>query len=48
MRDYHGELARGTGRAEALRQATLRLLRQPRHAYPCHGAAFLSAETGDR
>ena len=43
MREYYGELARGTGRAEALRQAKLRLLRQPRYAHPHHWAAFILA-----
>ena len=43
MRDYYGELARGTGRAEALRQAQLRLLRQPRYAHPYYWAAFIPA-----
>jgi len=43
MRDYYGELARGAGRAEALRQAKLRLLRQPRYAHPYYWAAFIPA-----
>jgi CHAT domain-containing protein len=43
MRDYYGELARGTGRAEALRQAKLRLLRRPRYAHPYYWAAFIPA-----
>jgi CHAT domain-containing protein len=43
MRDYYGELARGTGRAEALRQAQLRLMRQPRYAHPSFWAAFIPA-----
>jgi len=43
MRDYYGELVRGTGRAEALRQAKLRLLRQPRYAHPYYWAAFIPA-----
>jgi len=43
MRDYYGELARGTGRAEALRQAKLRLMRQPRYAHPYYWAAFIPA-----
>jgi CHAT domain-containing protein/tetratricopeptide (TPR) repeat protein len=43
MRDYYGELARGTGRAEALRQAKLRVLRQPRYAHPYYWAAFIPA-----
>lgn len=45
MRDYYAELARGTGRAEALRVAKLRLLRQPRYAHPHYWAAFIP--TGD-
>jgi CHAT domain-containing protein/Tfp pilus assembly protein PilF len=43
MRAFYGELARGTGRAEALRRAKLRLLRQPRFAHPYYWAAFIPA-----
>jgi CHAT domain-containing protein len=43
MRGYYGELARGTGRAEALRQAKLRLMRQARYAHPFYWAAFIPA-----
>src|SRR5438046_853048 len=43
MRNYYGELARGTGRAEALRQAKLRVMRQPRYAHPYYWAAFIPA-----
>jgi hypothetical protein len=43
MRAYYHELARGTGRAEALRQAKLRLLRQPRYSHPHYWAAFILA-----
>ena len=43
MRDYYDELARGTGRAEALRSAKLRLLRQPGYAHPYYWAAFIPA-----
>jgi CHAT domain-containing protein len=43
MRDYYGELARGAGRAEALRQAKLHLLHQPRYAHPYYWAAFIPA-----
>ena len=43
MRAYYDELARGTGRAEAIRQAKLRLLRQPRYAHPHYWAAFILA-----
>jgi tetratricopeptide (TPR) repeat protein len=43
MVDYYGELAKGTGRAEALRQAKLRLMRQPRYAHPYYWAAFIPA-----
>jgi CHAT domain-containing protein len=43
MRDYYGELARGTGRAEALRRAQLHLLHQPRYAHPYYWAAFIPA-----
>jgi CHAT domain-containing protein len=43
MRDFYNELARGTGRAEALRQAKLRLLRQPKFVHPYYWAAFIPA-----
>jgi CHAT domain-containing protein/lipopolysaccharide biosynthesis regulator YciM len=43
MRAYYAELARGTGRAQALRAAKLRLLREARHAHPQHWAAFIPA-----
>jgi len=43
MRAYYDELARGTGRAEAMREAKLRLLRQPAYAHPRHWAAFILA-----
>jgi CHAT domain-containing protein len=43
MRELYAELARGTGRAEALRQAKLRILRQPRFAHPYYWAAFIQA-----
>jgi CHAT domain-containing protein len=43
MRDYYGELAGGTGRAEALRRAKLHLLHQPRYAHPYYWAAFIPA-----
>jgi CHAT domain-containing protein len=43
MRAFYGELARGTGRAEALRRAKLQLLRQPNFAHPYYWAAFIPA-----
>jgi CHAT domain-containing protein len=43
MRDYYALLQRGTGRAEALRQAKRHLLQQPRFAHPFFWAAFFSA-----
>jgi CHAT domain-containing protein/tetratricopeptide (TPR) repeat protein len=43
MRDYYAELARGTGRAEALRRAKLRMMRQSRFAHPYHWAPFIPA-----
>jgi CHAT domain-containing protein len=43
MQAFYGELARGTGRAEALRRAKLRLLQQPRFAHPYYWAAFIPA-----
>jgi CHAT domain-containing protein len=46
MRDYYAGLARGAGRAEALREAQLRILRepsQPAYAHPYYWAAFIAA-----
>jgi CHAT domain-containing protein/tetratricopeptide (TPR) repeat protein len=43
MRDYYAELARGTGRAEALRAAKRRLMHEPRYAHPHYWAAFIAA-----
>jgi len=43
MRDYYAELQRGTGRAEALRQAKRRLMQQPGYAHPFYWAAFIPA-----
>jgi CHAT domain-containing protein len=43
MHDYYDELSRGTGRAEALRQAKLHMLHQPRYAHPYYWAAFIPA-----
>jgi CHAT domain-containing protein len=43
MRGYYDELARGTGRAEALRRAQLRLARQSRYTHPYYWAAFIPA-----
>ena len=43
MREFYGELARGTGRAEALRRAKLHLIQQPRFAHPYYWAAFIPA-----
>jgi CHAT domain-containing protein/Tfp pilus assembly protein PilF len=43
MRGFYEELARGTGRAEALRRAKLRIARQPRFAHPYYWAAFIAA-----
>jgi CHAT domain-containing protein/tetratricopeptide (TPR) repeat protein len=43
MRAFYRELARGTGRAEALRRAKLQLLRQPQFAHPYYWAAFIPA-----
>jgi CHAT domain-containing protein len=43
MRDYYDHLARGSGRAEALRQAKRDLLSQPRYAHPYYWAAFIPA-----
>jgi CHAT domain-containing protein len=43
MRDYYGQLKQGTGRAEALRGAQLRMLHQPRYAHPFYWAAFIPA-----
>lgn len=43
MRMFYGELANGTGRAEALRRAKLALMRQPQFAHPYYWAAFIPA-----
>jgi CHAT domain-containing protein len=43
MRAFYWDLARGTGRAQALRQAKLALLKQPRFAHPYYWAAFIAA-----
>jgi CHAT domain-containing protein len=43
MKELYGELARGTGRAEALRRAKLRMLQQPQLAHPYYWAAFIPA-----
>ncbi|HSS03457.1 MAG TPA: CHAT domain-containing tetratricopeptide repeat protein [Kofleriaceae bacterium] len=43
MPAYYDELTRGAGRAEALRQAKLRLLREPRYSHPHYWAAFILA-----
>jgi CHAT domain-containing protein/Tfp pilus assembly protein PilF len=43
MRDYYDELARGTGRAQALQSAKLRLMRQSRYAHPYYWATFIPA-----
>src|SRR5262249_10058374 len=43
MRDYYGELAPGSGRAEALRQGQLPPLHQPRYAHAYYWAAFIPA-----
>jgi CHAT domain-containing protein len=41
MREFYSELERGTGRAEALRRAKLRMLQQPKFAHPYFWAAFI-------
>ncbi len=43
MKTFYAELARGTGRAEALRRAKLALLQEPRHAHPYYWAPFIPA-----
>jgi CHAT domain-containing protein/Tfp pilus assembly protein PilF len=43
MRRFYGELAQGTGRAEALRRAKLAVMLQPRFAHPYYWAAFIPA-----
>ena len=43
MRELYAELARGTGRAQALRQAKLAILHQQRFAHPYYWAAFIPA-----
>jgi CHAT domain-containing protein len=41
MREFYSELAAGTGRAEALRRAKLRMLQEPKFAHPYYWAAFI-------
>jgi CHAT domain-containing protein len=41
MREFYSELEAGTGRAEALRRAKLRMLQQPKFAHPYYWAAFI-------
>jgi CHAT domain-containing protein len=41
MREFYSELEHGTGRAEALRRAKLRMLQQPKFAHPYFWAAFI-------
>jgi hypothetical protein len=43
MREFYDQLARHTGRAEALRQAKRQLMSKPRHAHPHSRAAFIAA-----
>ena len=43
MREFYGNLARGVGRAEALRQAKLTLLHQPKYEHPFYWAPFIAA-----
>ena len=43
VRDHRADIARGTGRAEALRRAKLRMLKHPRFAHPYYWAAFIAA-----
>jgi CHAT domain-containing protein len=43
MRDFYGGLKRGMERAEALRQAQLRLLHEPSTEHPFYWAAFILA-----
>lgn len=42
MRDYYAALARGMGRAEALRQAKLKMMKEPTTANPFYWAVFVS------
>jgi len=43
MVEYHRRLARGEGRAEALRQAEIALMRDPAHSHPFFWASFISS-----
>jgi len=43
MREFYGALARGVGRAQALRAAKLAMLHQPQYAHPYYWAAFIAA-----
>ena len=42
MVDFYGRLLAGTSRSQALRQAQLAMLRDPRHAHPFYWAAFIA------
>lgn len=41
MVEFYRRLAKGEGRAEALRQASLTLLRDPAHRHPFYWASFI-------
>jgi CHAT domain-containing protein len=42
MVEFYGRLAKGEGRGEALRQASLTLLRDPAHRHPFYWSSFIS------
>jgi len=42
MVEFYGRLAKGEGRGEALRQASLTLLRDPTHRHPFYWSSFIS------
>ena len=48
MEEFYGRLAKGEGRAEALRQASLALLRDPARRHPFYWASFISTGEAGR
>ena len=48
MVEFYRRLAKGEGRAEALRQTSLTLLRDPAHRHPFYWASFISAGEAGR
>jgi CHAT domain-containing protein len=48
MEEFYGRLAKGEGRAEALRQASIALLRDPARRHPFYWASFISTGEAGR